>query len=169
MRTSSVSLFVSLGFAVAVLACANDSSSANAGITDARKAIDAANAGISRWAAAGQVDSLANIYKTDAWAFPTGEPPMHGREAIRAFWKPVMSGGTTRFTATTDEIDAVGKGALERGKYTIEYTRSPTAPAGSMSSFKDHGNYLTYWVKDGDRWLIKWDAGVSEVPPPAAK
>jgi hypothetical protein len=34
-----------------------------------------------------------------------------------------------------------------------------------MTSFTDHGNYVTYWREEPDgEWRAVWDAPVSEVP-----
>ena len=130
----------------------------------ARSAIESANANIVRWYAMAQADSLADMYAADAWLMPPSTAPIVGRDSIRAFWKREMGSGTWRFTLTTQDVATSGDIAVERGKYTVEYARSTNAPASAPPSFKDHGNYVVHWGRDGDRWLLKWDAAVSEVP-----
>src|SRR4029078_1427804 len=92
---------------------------------------------------------------------PPSTTPISGRETIRTFWKNEMGNGAWRFTLATQDVATSGNIAVERGKYTLEFTR---AAAAAPPSFKDQGNYLVHWVRDGNRWVIKWDAAVSDVP-----
>jgi ketosteroid isomerase-like protein len=129
-----------------------------------RSAIEATNAKIVGWYAANQVDSIANAYSSDAVLMPPSTAPISGREAIRRSWKENLGSGAWHFTLTTNDVATGGDIAVERGTYTLEFTRSATAAAGAPPSFTDKGNYVVHWVRDGDRWLVKWDAAVSEVP-----
>src|SRR5437016_13769937 len=54
--------------------------------SEAKQAIDAANATWARLTAAGHADSLAQYYHPNAVILPPNMPPVHGRESIRAFF-----------------------------------------------------------------------------------
>jgi ketosteroid isomerase-like protein len=129
-----------------------------------RSAIESANAKMVAWYASNQVDSIANAYASDAVLMPPSTAPISGREALRSFWKEGLGSGAWRFTFITKDVATSGDIAVERGTYTLEFTRSATAATGAPPSFKDKGNYVVHWVRDGDRWLIKWDAAVSDAP-----
>jgi ketosteroid isomerase-like protein len=130
----------------------------------ARTAIERINANVVRWYATGQADSIADAYAPDAWLMPPSSAPIVSRDSIRAFAKGGLAGGAWRFTLTSQDVAASGDIAVERGKYALEFVRAPNAPTGAMPSFKDHGNYVVHWVRSGDKWLIKWDAAVSDMP-----
>ena len=58
--------------------------------------IESHNANAMRWYAAGDADSVANLFAADAWQMPPNAPPLVGREVIRAFWKNALNRGWNR-------------------------------------------------------------------------
>src|SRR6058998_2605226 len=58
---------------------------------EAKQAIDAADANWARLTAAGHADSLAELYHPNGVMLPPNMPPVHGRDAIRAFFTVLNS------------------------------------------------------------------------------
>jgi len=129
-----------------------------------REAIERHNANAARWYAAGDIDSVASVFATDAWQMPPNNPPLVGREAIRAFWRQAVQWGKWEFTLETQDVTVSGPVAVERGKYILRFTAGPGAPPG-MASVEDRGNYLVHWQHEADgQWRVVADAPVSELP-----
>jgi ketosteroid isomerase-like protein len=129
-----------------------------------RTEIERTNADFERWYAAGQADSVAARYTTDAWQMGPNMPPVVTRDSIAAFWRRASQMGTWRFTLRTQDVAVNGPVAVERGSYTVTFTPAPTAPAGTPASFTDRGNYVVHWVKENDQWRLKWDIATSQTP-----
>jgi uncharacterized protein (TIGR02246 family) len=134
---------------------------------EVRRIIEGRNADAERWYAAGDADSLANLFTADAWQMPPNAPPLVGRESIRAFWKHATGWGSWKFELRTQDVAVSGSLAVERGKYRLSFTAKPgMAP---MPSLEDHGNYLVLWRLEPDgAWRAVWDAPVSEKSAGAA-
>lgn len=148
------------------LACSNAPAADPAAI---RTIIDGHNANAARWYAAGQVDSLATIFATDAWQFPPNSAPLVGRDSIEAFWRTATSWGQWHFDLRAQDVQVNGPLAVERGQYSLKFTAGPASP---IPSADDHGNYVVLWRHEPDgAWRIVWDAPVSVVPltPAVAK
>jgi ketosteroid isomerase-like protein len=129
-----------------------------------RATIQRHNSDMERWYASGDVDAAAGMFAEDAWQMPPNNPPLVGRDAIRAFWKQAFGWGKWQFSFRTEDVRTSGRLAVERGKYVLSFTAAAGAPPG-MTSFTDHGNYVTYWREEPDgEWRAVWDAPVSEVP-----
>jgi len=154
-------------------ACTSDTQS----VRSVRDAIVRQNATAVRGYADGNVDAVASIFAADAWQMPPNNPPLVGREAIRAFWRQAVRWGKWEFTLETEDVEVSGSIAVERGKYVVRFTAGPGAPPG-MASAEDRGNYLVHWRQEADgQWRVAADAPVSELPvrpstpatPPAAQ
>ncbi|MBI4543306.1 MAG: DUF4440 domain-containing protein [Gemmatimonadetes bacterium] len=121
------------------------------------------------WAAAGQVDSIANLYMENANLLPANEPMVVGREAIRAKFTQWFSWGTWTYTISIQAALANGPIGLERGTYSMSFAPGPNAPAG-MTAMAETGKYLVHWHNMGGQWMIADDIGNSDrpmMPPPA--
>jgi uncharacterized protein (TIGR02246 family) len=128
---------------------------------EVRRIIEGRNADAVRWYAAGDAESLANLFAADAWQMPPNATPLVGREAIRAFWKEALKWGSWDFELQTQDVVVSGSLAVERGKYRLRFTAKPGV--SQMPTLDDHGNYVVLWrhEEDGD-WRVIWDAPVSE-------
>lgn len=160
---------------LAVAACAQQPSSdvAQAGspaeVAAVRAEIETMNAALGRWIAAGHVDSIASAYTADAWTQGPNQPPVATRDSIAAMWAGMSTMGTFRLTPRLEDVVVHGNYATERGTYEMSFERARNAPKEAPPSFTDRGAYVVLWVKEGDRWLLKWDIGSSAVPLPASK
>ena len=133
--------------------------------TDAKKAIDAANANWARLTSSGHADSIAEFYAQNAVMMPPNMASTRGKEAIRAFFatlnavKPVL-------TLQADSVWASGGDAVEQGRWWWKWTGAP--PPGMPAA--DSGKYLVRWVNEGGKWLMAQDIWNSDValPTPAA-
>ncbi|WP_431160164.1 YybH family protein [Flagellimonas beolgyonensis] len=128
-----------------------------------KEIIDAKNAQVVAWYAAGEIDSAATVFAENSIQMPPNQPPLVGIEGYKAGWKQNVQFGKWEFDLKTTEVKASGDLATELGTYTLTFTPNETSPIPAMT---DEGNYVVLWEKiDGD-WKIVWDAPVSTVPMP---
>ncbi len=138
--------------------------SRNPDAAEVRGIIEGHNANLVRCYATGDIDSVAEVFASDAWQMPPNAPPLVGREAIRRFWRDAVRWGMWEFSLEAQAVEVSGPLAVERGKYRLRFTAEPETPPG-MTSFEDWGNYLVHWRREGDgEWRIVGDAPVSERP-----
>ena len=136
---------------------------ADTGPQAVRQIIEAHNANAERWYAAGHVDSLAALFAEDVWQLLPNSPPLVGRDSLRSFWATAVTWGRWEFDFTTQDVVARDSLAVERGRYTLQFTAAPRAPIPSVA---DTGNYVVLWRQDPDgQWRAVWDAPVSVLPP----
>jgi ketosteroid isomerase-like protein len=155
-----------LGVALTLCACSSDARrDASIGKVDVKHVIDSLNARFMTGIAAGQVDSVVDIFAQDVWQMPPNQMPLVGRDSLRAFWKRAVATGAWQFDVKTDDVISADSLAIERGHYTLKAVAGPKAP---YPSFEDHGNYIVLWRRESDgHWRAVWDAPVSTVPMPA--
>ena len=103
--------------------------------------------------------AVTRMFTVDAIRFPAHQPPIRGRDAMRAWletFPPIRE-----FSITADEIVGCGDMAFVRGTYALA-----VAPEGGTAPMKDRGNYLGLVRKQADgSWLWAADMAVSELPP----
>ena len=105
----------------------------------------------------------ASYYAEDAVLYPPGEEPVHGREAIEAYWKGAIESGGVR-DATVETIDAKSSGDLgyEVGAFTL------TANGPDGKPVVDRGRFVELLRRGPDgRWystLGMWNAPPADVP-----
>ena len=163
-----------VALAIAMAACTEQRAAdvVQAGSVEAtaavRAEIERINANLERWVAAGMADSIASAYAADAWTQGPHQPPVATRDSIAAMWAGMSKMGKFMLVPRTQDLVLHGDYATERGTYEISFERARNAPKEAPPSFVDRGSYVVLWVKEGDRWLLKWDIGSSAMPLPGA-
>ncbi len=134
----------------------------------AKQAIDAADARWARLSAAGHADSLADLYHANGVMLPPNMTPVHGRDAIRAFFAVMntMSSPPPVLTIRAESVWASGPMAVELGRWNFAWAAGAKRPPGAPAA--DSGKYIVRWVNDGGRWLMVQDIWNSDVALPMA-
>jgi len=156
---------VFLVFAIATMACRAESHTDPA---SARRAIDSLQTRFEAWTAAGQADSIAEVFAENGWQMTPNGPPLVGRDSIRAFWARSFRNGQWQIELETVELVGADSLAVARGTYSVKFTPLPQSP---IQAFGDSGNNLVVWRLDREgRWRMQWDAIVSRLGrgPPVA-
>jgi len=135
----------------------------------AKVAIDAAEARLNAYLAAGKADSAALFYAEDATYTAAGSPTHRGRAAIQAKFQQLMGMGSWTVRTTADKVEASGPIAVEAGRYVITFAPGPHAPPGIAAMFPDSGGYVFTWRRVDGTWLITNDIVVSTRAPAPAK
>jgi len=135
----------------------------------AKTAVEAAEARLAGYIAAGQADSAALLYAEDAAFYMAGTPTSHGRAAILATFRQLLEMGSWTIQPVADKVEASGPVAVESGRYVFNVTPGPHAPPGMAAMLPDSGSYVTTWRRVGGQWLISNDISVSTRAPAAAK
>ena len=133
--------------------------------TDARHAIDAANAAWARLTAAGHSDSLAEFYHANAVIYPPNMSSLHGKVAIREFFMAMntMSSPPPVLRLRADSVWSAGSWALELGRWNWTWPAGAKVPPGEMQA--DSGKYMARWVQEKGRWVMMQDTWSSDVLP----
>jgi uncharacterized protein (TIGR02246 family) len=119
---------------------------------DARAEIEALITRWEGWIAASNLDSMAALLAEDSHVLPPNMPAIAGREAWIAWFRPLLAQGQWTEDIMTESVVANGPLAIERGRYTLNFTPGPTAQQPAMS---DTGKYLWHWHKIDGRWLLR--------------
>ena len=118
----------------------------------------------SELAAAGQdVEKTAAFWADDAVILPPGQPPVQGKEAIRAFVAGAFHtpGFSIRWKSQAPSISPDGKLAYMRG------TNSITAPGPNGTPVTTTARAITVWRREPDgQWRCVVDIW-NDSPPPA--
>ncbi len=109
---------------------------------------------------AGDLDSWLALWTDDGIQLPPGEPPVVGKDQIRARNKGVLDKFTVNLSVTNAEVGVAGDWAFDRGTYTATLT-----PKGGGRALPIDGKYLTILKRQPDgSWKIHRDIFNSNVP-----
>lgn len=106
------------------------------------------------WVAAGQADSIANIFTEQGREMPPNEPAVVGRAAIKMYEARNAATMTSRLTIRGESYMASGPLGVERGSYHFEGTARPGAPKGMPASINEDGKYLIHWHNVNGQWMM---------------
>jgi ketosteroid isomerase-like protein len=135
----------------------------------ATAALDSAYTRMQEFVAAENADSLAAMYAEDARLYPSDEPLVEGRDAIRAKYVEWFGMGTAEIDAERLGLVVSGPVAIERMKWSMTITANPGDPP--MPPMTMVGKGVVVWRKIGDRWMIVDDIGNNDAPmtPPGGQ
>jgi ketosteroid isomerase-like protein len=125
--------------------------------------------GWERWTAAGQADSITAAFTDGGYELPPNAPPIHGRDAIKAFQTQMASMGSTTIHLSVDEVMANGPVGTARGAYEFSLTPGANAPAGA-TAVADTGKWIGTLRQNGGQWqftALMWNSNIPLPPPPA--
>ena len=121
-------------------------------VSEARAAIEAANAKFSEVFARGDATGLAAMYTSDAILFPPGEDMLRGNTPIGQFWRNSHEGGIASVKLTTTDVERSGDIAFETGIVEL-VVRAEGKPDSSASA-----KYLVVWKRQPDGiWKLHRD------------
>jgi uncharacterized protein (TIGR02246 family) len=116
----------------------------------------AIRAGVDEWLSAfqaGDLDRLMTLYLPDALVALHGQPALHGKEAIRAYFAPGMGKSDIDFRIEIDSIHVHGRTADLVSRYW--FTAQPRAGG---PAYRDAGRSVVLYRRDTDgRWKIRLD------------
>ena len=124
--------------------------------------VDAANAAIEIEAAvasffeayeAGDADSVATFFSTDARLMPPGAATVHTSATIRDHVAQGLALGRWIQSTQTEVLDVSGSNAIHLGTYSIRFEVTETTPPG-LAAFEDSGRYMIHWIQEGGRWRM---------------
>ncbi|MFO7846436.1 MAG: SgcJ/EcaC family oxidoreductase [Balneolaceae bacterium] len=93
----------------------------------------------------GDANAVADNFSENTFLKFPGQEPLKGREAVRKAHEQMFGQGVTGQLKTISlEVSESGDLAYEVGEYQLE--------AGGNTI--DHGNYLTVYKQNGDKWEI---------------
>ena len=167
-------LSVSVGLLMVLAACQKPETAAQAQARMDQEAaafrtqMQALTGNWERWTAAGQADSIAAAFTETGYELPPNAPPVHGRDAIKAFQTQLASLGQTTIHISVDEVMANGPVGVARGAYEFSLVPGPNAPAGVAAA--DTGKWLGALRQNGGQWqftTLTWNSNIPLPPPPA--
>ncbi len=153
MRTSSRSLRILVGTALAGLALAGV---AGAQSSDVRAAIEAANKQFSAAVTRGDAAGIAALYSANAEVLPPGGDVAKGRAAIQKLMQGFIDAGAKELPLATVEVEAHGDTAWEVGTWTLK---------GKDGAELDHGKSVVIWKKEAGGWKLYRDIWNSSQAP----
>jgi uncharacterized protein (TIGR02246 family) len=118
---------------------------------------------LANWATK-DADKILSFYADDAVLVAGAGDALHGKDAMRAALKQMVTDPALALTFHSDHADVAKSGDLGYSEGTYQMT--VTDPA-THKPVTDHGNYLTTFRKQADgSWKATEDFAVSAVPPP---
>lgn len=104
------------------------------------------------WNAGDATAAAAQVFTEDARLLPPDGPMVEGREAIAAFWQPVLDSPAKDIELTLIAVDIQGDTAIETGTWAV------TVPADGGGEMQVGGKTLVVWKKGDDgQWRMAQD------------
>ena len=131
---------------------------------DVEREIIAAMRRFERWLEAGEIDSLGTLVTDDYQALAPNQPTVVGKAGWLEWTRGLARLGRWTEQLTSESLQVSGPLAVQRGRYSLQFTPGPDAPSGT-AKMSDTGKFLWHWTKVGDRWLLAAAAWSSDAPP----
>lgn len=111
---------------------------------------------------AGEARQVAGLYARDAVLLPTDQPPVDGRDSIRAFFARELAAGPTLEVEPHEVKPLSPKWASSGGSYRVTVT-----PNAATDSVTVQGSYLILFRNTSEGWrLFRHASTFDSVPPP---
>lgn len=120
-----------------------------------RAAIEANNRRFVAAAAKADPVAIAELYTSNAQAYPPNADIVQGRPAIQALWKSVLDSGIANVTLTTRDVESQGDLAFESGAYEMQLKDGKSV---------DRGKYIVVWKRESGQWKIHQDIWNTSMP-----
>ncbi len=111
--------------------------------------LDAANKAFAKAVVAGDIDYLVNDYTDDACIIAPKAPLTCGKEAIRAFWGPVIASNPKNVELNTHNVERDGSMSYATGELIITDAESGIHKSRFVLVFKEVGGA---WKLHVDSW-----------------
>jgi ketosteroid isomerase-like protein len=147
-------------------ACAPTPAASTTDVAAIAGIIDSMDGKVQEWFDRELTDSIAaNYFAADAIVMNPNAPTMKGSEAIRRGLAETFKAVSLRLRFKRDALIAADSVASDQGHYTLEIrAKSDT----SKVLARDHGSYVTTFVKRDGQWRAVFDFATSEVPAPGS-
>jgi uncharacterized protein (TIGR02246 family) len=109
---------------------------------------------------AGDVDRLADLVTPDAEFWSSGQPPIRGREEVRAAFVPVLGSFRMSQDFVRDELIVAEPWAFMRG---LEVNRLTEIATGEETVIRQRGFSL---MRRGEDGVWRFHRGMTNQPPP---
>ena len=106
------------------------------------------------WFAAGQADSIANIFTEQGRQMPPNEPAVIGRPAIKVYEGRHAAVMVPKLSLRGESYMASGPLGVERGATRSTERPSPAHRRGMPATVHDEGKYLIHWHHVNGQWQI---------------
>jgi len=123
------------------------------------------------WVAAGQADSIANVFTDQGREMPPNAPAAVGRAAVRQLEAQSAATFDGKLRIKTEAAVAYGPMGVERGSFTFEGKAKARAPKGTPVTVKDEGKYLIHWHHIDGQWQVAeliWNSNKPAMMPTSA-
>lgn len=118
---------------------------------ETKKAIDDANRKFSEGFQKGDASITSTGYCQDSIVFPPDGDFVQGKEAIKKFWRGVMSSGVKEANLTTLDLLGDGEYVQERGTGLLKIQSKD----GNIAEQKI--KYVVIWRREANEWKNLWD------------
>jgi uncharacterized protein (TIGR02246 family) len=100
--------------------------------------------------------ALAALYTEDAVLMPPGEPIVHGKAAIRAWFEQALPRlGAIRVSLSAERTE--GDLAVVTGTFRVQPSAAELEVVTPTASSERVGKYILVLTRAGEAWKILWD------------
>jgi uncharacterized protein (TIGR02246 family) len=127
-----------------------------------RDEVESLNSEFSKAVSNQDLDSVMDLYTSDAWLLPPGVPMIQGSDGIRAFFQTMLDAGVRALNLESAAVEGSGDVAVDIGRY-----RLTVEPPGADSVIEE-GKYIVVLRRQADGNLrLAYDTFNSDAAPPS--
>jgi len=125
-----------------------------------RDEVEALNSEFSKAVSNQDLDSVMDLYKSDAWLLAPGVPLIQGADGIRALFQTMLDTGVRALDLESAAVEGSGDLAVDIGRYRL------TIEAAGADSVIEEGKYIVVLKRQADGNLrIAYDTFNSDAAP----